>query len=276
VDPMLSTGQIKKLYDLPDYFELDYDCGITSGSYFDNRESILERHRYALDIFKNSKLMGNFLEIGCAGGFFLDVMRAAGWKVWGIDLSKSAIQFARQRKLNVMNKDLYGAKFKSNSFDAILMGDVFEHVPDPVDFLNETFRILKPGGVLVVKTPAYLNTWLYRFFYGIAKFLKLFSKSRLKSFSVLKIPWHRETLNRPYHLYEYNPSCMRTLLERCSFKVESVDGGVIQLYFFQQLTSIPLPAFFLTFCFYFLKVVSWCFNLPLGTMIAVAHKPDGR
>ena len=91
VNPMPSRKTINQLYDLPDYFELDYDCGITSGSYFENRESILQRHRYALDIFNQLGTRGNFLEIGCAGGFFLDIMKASGWKVWGLDLSKAAI-----------------------------------------------------------------------------------------------------------------------------------------------------------------------------------------
>ncbi len=272
VDPMPSRKTINQLYDLPDYFELDYDCGITSGSYFENRESILQRHRYALDIFNSLGTRGNFLEIGCAGGFFLDIMKASGWKVWGLDLSKAAIAFAKKRKLNVLNKDLYSAKFKPNTFDAILMGDVFEHVPDPVAFLKETQRILKPGGTLIIKTPAYINTPTFRIAYLLSRMFKLVIPKKNKFLSVLKIPDHRIILNRPYHLYEYSPHSMKTLLENASFSQVQISGAVIQLYFFQQLTSFPLPTFLLSLAFHLLNLFSKIFNYPLGTMISIVRK----
>jgi hypothetical protein len=56
--------------------------------------------------------------------------------------------------------------------------------------------------------------------------------------------------------------------------VESVDGGVIQLYFFQQLTHIPLPTFILSLCFHAFKIMTKVIGLPFGTMIAVAYKPE--
>lgn len=275
VSPMLTPQQIKKLYDLRDYFELDYDFGLTSGSYFDNRESILDRQKYALEIFKTQK-QGNFLEIGCAAGFFLAVMKSAGWKTWGIDLSHSAVKFAKNLSLRVVSKDLLSAHFKENFFDAILMGDVFEHVHNPVEFLREARRILKPGGMLVIKTPTYVNSWLFRRAYQAAKFLKIFSQKRLKFFSILKIPWHRSRLNRPYHLYEYDPSCMTTLLESCSFDVCSIDSQIIQFHFFRQVSQLltnsgPL-AFLLNSSFRILKIVARALNLPLATMVVVAKR----
>jgi 2-polyprenyl-3-methyl-5-hydroxy-6-metoxy-1,4-benzoquinol methylase len=272
VNPMPSGKTIKQLYDLPDYFELDYDCGITSGSYFENRESILQRHRYALDIFNKLGTRGNFLEIGCAGGFFLDIMKASGWKVWGLDLSKAAIAFAKKRKLNVLNRDLYSAKFKPNTFDAILMGDVFEHVPDPVAFLKETQRILKPGGTLIIKTPAYINTPTFRIAYLLSRMFKFVIPKKNKFLSILKIPDHRIILNRPYHLYEYSPHSMKTLLENTSFSQARISGAVIQLYFFQQLTTFPLPTFLLSLAFHLLNLFSKIFNYPLGTMISIVQK----
>ncbi|HVM33395.1 MAG TPA: class I SAM-dependent methyltransferase, partial [bacterium] len=201
-----------------------------------------------------------------------DIMKASGWNVFGIDLSKAAVAFARQRDLKVQNKDLYSAKFKSNSFDAILMGDVFEHVPDPVRFLAETRRILKPGGTLIIKTPAFINTPTFRLAHALAKILRPLTPRPLKFFSILKIPFHRTVLNRPYHLYEYAPHCMRTLLENTGFQKPKIKGAVIQLYFFQQLTSFPLPTFFLSLCFHLLNLFSRLFNYPIGTMISVVQK----
>lgn len=99
---------------------------------------------------------GKLLDVGCGEGSFAYRMHKLGWSVTGIDFDSKAIENARARyddDLTFLSTDLSGAQFPSNSFDAITMSHVIEHVPDPVGLLVESRRILKRAGRLVVTTP---------------------------------------------------------------------------------------------------------------------------
>jgi 2-polyprenyl-3-methyl-5-hydroxy-6-metoxy-1,4-benzoquinol methylase len=81
-------------------------------------------------------------------------MRSKGWDCEGIDFDAKAIERA---------KSVYGLKarcgaisdfdFPENHFDAITLKHVIEHLPKPVDDIRHCWRLLKPGGQLVVATP---------------------------------------------------------------------------------------------------------------------------
>lgn len=113
------------------------------------------RHQMS-HMFLNDMKPGRLLDVGCGNGVFLRRMHDLGWSVTGIDFDSKAIENARKLHdggLTFMNTDLSGARFTNDSFDAITMSHVIEHVPDPVALLGEARRILKPGGRLVVTTP---------------------------------------------------------------------------------------------------------------------------
>ena len=115
----------------------------------------LKRSREDMDsMFLNDVRPGRLLDVGCGAGILLNRMRQRGWKVDGIDLDKKALNYAKNRfDLDLHCGDLAAAKFPDNSFDAVTMHHVIEHVPNPVEFLKEARRILKPGGRLVMVTP---------------------------------------------------------------------------------------------------------------------------
>ena len=99
---------------------------------------------------------GKLLDVGCGNGVFLRRMRRLGWSGTGIDFDAKAIENATKLHgdgLTFMNTDLSGARFPDNSFHAVTMSHVIEHIPDPVGLLVESRRILKQGGRLVVTTP---------------------------------------------------------------------------------------------------------------------------
>lgn len=97
---------------------------------------------------------GKILDIGAASGFFLKVAKDAGWETSGVEPSKWSSSYANNNyKVKVKQGTLSEAKFKSNYFDVITMWDVLEHVPDPTLELKEVYRILKPGGMLVINYP---------------------------------------------------------------------------------------------------------------------------
>ena len=96
---------------------------------------------------------GRLLDVGCGSGDWLVSMRELGWEVTGVDFDENAARVGRQKGLTVNCGALEQQKFASDSFDAVTLNHVIEHVPDPVGTLRECIRILKPGGQLVVFTP---------------------------------------------------------------------------------------------------------------------------
>lgn len=96
---------------------------------------------------------GHLLDVGCGNGNAMVRFRDRGWRVTGTDFDKSAVREALTKKLNVHAGDLEEIKFPSNTYDVVFLSHVIEHVPKPIDFLAECYRILKPGGLLIALTP---------------------------------------------------------------------------------------------------------------------------
>ncbi|MAT97139.1 MAG: hypothetical protein CL608_08355 [Anaerolineaceae bacterium] len=130
---------------------------------------------------------GTVLDVGCATGDFLSIMKTfPRWRVYGIEPTHTALTYARQRiGLSVVEGVLNVAPFAENSFDAITMWDVLEHVYDPLDVLKDVARLLKPGGVFVVNHPniksidrkLFGNMWLG---YELPRHLYLFPSDLLR------------------------------------------------------------------------------------------------
>lgn len=101
------------------------------------------------------KRRGNkLLEIGCAAGFFLDEAKKEGWDTYGAEISKWAVNYAKDRfGLNIFCGTLKRANFSEGYFDVIILKDTLEHLTDPKGTLLEIRRILKPEGTLYINTP---------------------------------------------------------------------------------------------------------------------------
>lgn len=93
------------------------------------------------------------LDVGCATGAFLDLARAAGWTVRGVELSARHAAYARDTfGLEVWQGDFLSAPFAPASFDVITMWDFLEHVLDSRAVVAQARRLLVPGGFLLVFT----------------------------------------------------------------------------------------------------------------------------
>lgn len=96
---------------------------------------------------------GQLLDVGCGSGWLLKRMRKLGWNVEGVDFDPKAVENAQKENLKVRLGSLEDLHYPDNYFDAITMSHLIEHVPNPLQLLSECYRILKPGGYLVVVTP---------------------------------------------------------------------------------------------------------------------------
>lgn len=99
------------------------------------------------------------LDAGCGGGATLGHLRARYGRARGLELSKEAVAYARERDRDVTRGSIEAMPFEEESFDLALALDVIEHLPDDRPALRELRRVLKPGGRLLVTVPALMMLW---------------------------------------------------------------------------------------------------------------------
>jgi len=104
------------------------------------------------------------LDAGCGTGGF--IRRLAGVapdiEVTGLDLSTLACHLARERcSARIVEGSVTALPFPDESFSAVTSLDVIYHLERPLDALAEYFRVLVPGGWVVINAPAYRWLWSY-------------------------------------------------------------------------------------------------------------------
>jgi 2-polyprenyl-3-methyl-5-hydroxy-6-metoxy-1,4-benzoquinol methylase len=149
----------------------------SSGSYYkasayishtDTREGLVNKiyHQVRKITLKQKRRMvenstrvsqGSLLDIGAGTGAFAASMKAAGWQVKGIEPDAEARAKARDRYgLELLDPgELSG--LQEQSFDAITLWHVLEHVHDLHGYLGRIYSLLRPGGRLLVAVPNYTS-----------------------------------------------------------------------------------------------------------------------
>jgi 2-polyprenyl-3-methyl-5-hydroxy-6-metoxy-1,4-benzoquinol methylase len=102
----------------------------------------------------------NMADVGC-GAVYPTIFAKAGFRVTGVDISQEALDQAaalaakwgvRDRVL-LFRAPAQHLPFDDGLLDAVVLGEILEHVPDPQNVLTEAMRVVKPGGVVVLSTP---------------------------------------------------------------------------------------------------------------------------
>ena len=97
---------------------------------------------------------GLVLEVGCGSGFFLRYLREAGYAVEGVETSKADVRYARERTgLTVFEGALETLPLAPGHYDAVVMVNVLEHIPDPAATVARIHALLRPGGWVVLVLP---------------------------------------------------------------------------------------------------------------------------
>jgi SAM-dependent methyltransferase len=107
-----------------------------------------------IEVVERYKRSGRILDVGCNMGMLLRLAMRRGWSCVGLEPSRSLAELARKHGYPVWNQFLHEVSESENeSFDVVAFSDVFEHITEPLSFLQEAARLLKPDGVLYVKVP---------------------------------------------------------------------------------------------------------------------------
>jgi SAM-dependent methyltransferase len=111
------------------------------------------RHQRAPFKSLNMTAPGRVLDIGCGDGKLLQHFADRGWDAAGIDPSSIAVAATRKRGLEAHHGTLADHPWPETSFDAIVFEHSLEHIPQPMDALEQAARLLVPGGVLAIVVP---------------------------------------------------------------------------------------------------------------------------
>jgi ubiquinone/menaquinone biosynthesis C-methylase UbiE len=161
--------------------------------------------RRAANLLKRYGKNGRLLDVGSGFGFFVAKMKNKGWEAVGVEISQKALDYATKvLGLTIHPGPLENLGFPDNYFDAVTGFYVIEHLPFPKAFLGECYRILRPGGLLLLRYPHTTP---------IKNLLHLFGvKNRL--------------YDLPAHLSDFSPKTIEQCLEGVGFeKGQHLIGG---------------------------------------------------
>lgn len=103
---------------------------------------------------------GRILDVGCSAGATMSALERKGFSnIYGVDISKKAVEACQKHKLNAFQESADKTSFKENFFDAIIASDILEHTASDSKTLAEWHRILRPGGRILLFVPAFMHLW---------------------------------------------------------------------------------------------------------------------
>jgi SAM-dependent methyltransferase len=130
-------------------------AGAESDDYVVEEAGQRQSFRCVLERVERFTERGSLLDVGCWVGFLLAEASDRGWRECiGIEPSEFASGYARSRLgLDVRTEDLFAAELPAEHFDAVVMGDVLEHLTRTSEALERVRSLLRPRGVLCLELP---------------------------------------------------------------------------------------------------------------------------
>lgn len=181
--------------------------GVYSGTYQSNKKKDLSnveldnsKRKIFLYVKDNINFSGKILDVGCSNGEFLFYLKNNNYDCYGVEINSRTANIAKSNGLNVLNCFLEEAKYSGNYFDLIFLGDVIEHVDNPLSLIVECKRILKSTGLIIISTPNMNCFW---------------SKSTFFLYRLFKVPWSSAT--PPHHLFQFSNDNLKKMMSDSGF-----------------------------------------------------------
>ena len=152
-NPRPSLQELGRYYASEAYIShSDTQKGLKNRLYHLARAFTLRRKISQINRLSGSKT-GRLLDLGCGTGYFLEAAVKAGWQGEGVEPDAGAAQQAAARSGCNVYPESQLDEYPEGRFDLITMWHVMEHVPQLKQRAAQLFRLLKPGGILVVAVP---------------------------------------------------------------------------------------------------------------------------
>lgn len=135
---------------------------------------------------------GKILEVGCAGGAWLEYIKQQGWECYGNDFIKSPY---KEKNVIIQNCSLIDVDFPEKYFDVICAWGVMEHVYEPSTYFLKIHQLLKDKGTFIFMVPNGSSLW---------------SRWAFKE-------------DVPRHVHFFRPKILKKYAEKYRFKVLNID-----------------------------------------------------
>jgi ABC-2 type transport system ATP-binding protein len=150
--------------------------------------------------------LGEVLELGCGTGYFTESIVKNANHVFATDLSGGLLDKARERlgnndKITFQKENCYSTSFESEKFDSVFMANLIHVIEDPLKVLQESFRVLKDDGLLIITS---------------------FTNYGMKPFEIIKLGFRFIKVwgKPPVHTHRFSPDSLGSLMECAGFSIE--------------------------------------------------------
>lgn len=162
------------------------------------------------DLSKGSK-KPRVLDIGCGSGLNALRIKERGYDVYGIDISPTAIKKLKSCGINGQVMDVnIGLDFSDEEFDFVWFTEIIEHLQSSLRILKDIFRVLRPGGFLIMTLP---NSCFYPY-----RILEFFGKAPSE-------------IQHPEHIRFFSKSMITRYLTESGFQIKIFMGRNIYFIF---------------------------------------------
>ncbi|MES2213789.1 MAG: class I SAM-dependent methyltransferase [Patescibacteria group bacterium] len=138
---------------------------------------------------------GRVLDVGCGDGRSLLQLEALGYEAHGIEADENIRRIKDELRLDIYIGTIEDYPSLPEKFDIIIANQLIEHIINLESFMNSAYKLLKPGGTIIMSTPNAGS--IQRFMFGRAW-----------------VNWHI-----PYHQQIFTKDSLRLLLEKFGFSV---------------------------------------------------------
>jgi SAM-dependent methyltransferase len=186
------------------YYDASYFNGGRSDGYSDyvGAEQVLrDQFRRDINLLKSlGSKSGNLLELGCAYGYFLEVARDS-YGVSGLEICRDAVTHCQMRGLKDVRQGAICSQALRNfpEVDVVVMLDVIEHLPDPMETLVSAASKLRQNGLMLITTGDFSSL--------CAKLTKQ----------------HWRLMTPPQHLWFFTPHSLRKMGEKIGLDLIHLD-----------------------------------------------------
>ena len=141
---------------------------------------------------------GHILDVGCGDGKFLWGLDPHKWQRTGVDFAKETLSVVASKihDINLINGNIFSQKLQENQFDVITLWHVLEHLPNSLKVLERAYKLLRPGGWIVISVPNFSSLQA-----------RLFGRY-----------WY--AIDVPRHLYHFSPNSLEILLKKVNLQFQ--------------------------------------------------------
>ena len=273
ISPRPRLDEHQTLLESDPFFERGYADSLYERGYFERRDIWIDAYDLELERIESQvEYVGRLLQWGAGGGFFSEAARRRGWQVQAAETNKKASDYAEvQFPLQVWRGDVVNAPFEAASFDLALLHDTLAFLPEPKPVLEGLFGFTRPGGHLLITTPGYVNSSLYRFLRRIGgSWLERMCGADL--WRSLKLD-EEASFGAPYRLHHFHLNSLENLLADSGWKIEDVETDLPRPDYLFERRNLSIKEKIVKGLFQFTGVLMRARVLPAARLRILARRP---